>query len=134
MAMRESVRSIRVYFIVIACFYGFRGIFAFAGSPVLVIDAIIGFIGIAFGIAYLYIGIRLKQLLIESPKVINSVILLSMGVLVVSFLLGVLSGMQASTGGPLIVGLLVTWYLLKNVKRLSSEERSKEPIAVTDQQ
>ena len=122
MAMRESVRSLSVYFIVIACFYGFKCISAFAGSPVLVVDAIIGFIWIAFGIAYLYIGIRLKQLLIEAPKVINSVILVSMGVLVVSFLLGVLLGMQASTGGPLIIGLLVTWYLLKNVKRLSSKE------------
>jgi hypothetical protein len=123
MAMKESVGSLRAYFIVVALLAGFQNAALLVRSQGNIIIVIIALLGFAIG--YLYIGIALRELLVKSSKIITGVILVSMGFLVVVFLLSLLGGVQAAMVAQLIIGLLIAWYLLKNVKRLSSEEQGK---------
>lgn len=126
MAMKESVGSLRAYFIVVALLAGFQNTALLVQSQENIVIVIMALLGLGFAIAYLYIGIALRKLLIKSSKIIIGVILVSMGFQVVVFLLYLLVGVQAAVVLPqLIIGLLITWYLLKNVKRLSSEEQGK---------
>ena len=123
--MRETVRSLKAYFIVISVL-GLIGsinlLSLFSLNPLFLI---FGLIGLAFALAYLYIGISLRKLLVDSPKIINSVILASMAYQVLNFLLSLLNGVQVASIVQLAIGLLITWYLLNSVKRLSSEENDK---------
>ena len=125
MAIKESVGSLRAFFIVTALLAGFQNTNLLVQSQRNIIIVIIALLGIGLAIAYLYIGIALRKLIVKSPKIITRVILVSMGFLVVVFLFSLLDGVQTAMVAQLIIGLLITWYLLKNVKRLSSEEQGK---------
>ena len=72
---------------------------------------------------YFYFGVALRKLLLSSPKIIRGVILATMGFQVMIFLLNLLRGELGIV--RLIIVLLILWYILNNVKRLSSEEQSK---------
>lgn len=126
--MRETVGSLKAYFIIVAVLglignVGNVGIIA--SSQINPLFLIISLTGLAFSVAYLYIGIMLRKLLIESPKLVNNVILASMAYLIINFLLTLLVGFQTSSVIQLAIGLLITWYLFSSVKRLSQEEKSK---------
>lgn len=123
--MRETVRSLKAYFIVIAVLGLIGSISTLSLSSVNPLFLIIGLIGLAFALAYLYIGISLRKLLVDSPKTINNVILASMAYQVLNFLLSLLNGVQVASIVQLAIGLLITWYLLNSVKRLSLEENAK---------
>jgi hypothetical protein len=128
MAMKESVGSLRLYFIFVALFAGFQSVSLFVesrGNVIVVIDALLGFM---LAVAYLCIGIGLRKLLVKSSKIVTGVILTSMAFLVLDFLLTVLVGLPFEMVGKLIrliIGLLITWYLLSNVNRLSYELQSR---------
>ncbi|HEY9611038.1 hypothetical protein [Allocoleopsis sp.] len=123
--MRETVGSLKAYFIVVAVF-GFLGstssLSLSSFSPLFLI---VGLIGLVFSIAYFYIGISIRKLLVNSPNTINNVILASMAYQVINFLLTLLRGLQPASIISLAIGLLITWYLLNSVNRLASQERSK---------
>jgi len=123
--MRETAGSLKAYFIVVAVLGLIGNVATIAASQINLIFLIIGLVGLAFSIAYFYIGIMLRRLLIKSPELINNVILSSMVYLIINFLLTLLGEFQASSVVQLAVGLLITWYLLSSVKRLSQEEKSK---------
>lgn len=123
--MRETVRSLKAYFIVIAVLGLIGSISTLSLSSVNPLFLIIGLIGLAFALAYLYIGISLRKLLVDSPKTINNVILASMAYQVLNFLLSLLNSVQVASIVQLAIGLLITWYLLNSVKRLSLEENAK---------
>ena len=126
MFMKESVTSLRVYFILIALLSGFvNGNMLLAGSQGNIVIIIFSIIGLGFAVAYFYIGIALRKLITQSPNIIRGVILTSMGFLLLSFLLSLLGGVQDIMVAQLIIGILITWYLLNNVTRLSSEDQSK---------
>ena len=82
-------------------------------------------IKIGLSIAYLYIGVRQENLLVKSSRIIIAVILMGMAFLVGVFLLCLPASLQLSEIMQLVVGLVLSLYLLINVRRLSLEERSK---------
>lgn len=124
--MRETVGSLKAYFIIVAVLGLINNVGSIAESQINPLILIIGLIGLAFSVAYLYIGIMLRKLLIESPKLVSKVILASMAYLIINcFLLTLLVGLQTSVVIQLAIGLLITWYLFSSVKRLSQEEKSK---------
>ena len=126
MAMKETVGSLKAYFIFISIigFISDIRLISIASQNNLIVWIICS-IGILFSVAYLYIGITLRKLLVESPQLINNMIYASMVYLVINFLLSLLAGFQANAIMQLVLGLLITWYLLKNVKRLSQMEKSR---------
>lgn len=124
--MKETVGSLRAYFIVIAIIIGLAGNIGFVGGLQHLILLAIGLVGIGLSMAYLYIGIALRKLLVESPNLVTGVIIASIAYQIINFLLvNLLGGFQTVLLIQLGIGLLITWYLLSSVKRLSEEERTK---------
>lgn len=122
MEMRETVRSLRAYFI----FSGLAGVF-FGVSALranllgTAIGAIIGLISIGFSLAFVYVGFTLPKLLRVSANRIVMLLYASTGWTVFFFLLSLLGGPSVSGLVALVLTLLILWYLLKNVRRLAAE-------------
>lgn|GEM_PF-3997312 len=98
---------------------------ALGSSQVNPLFLVTGLIGLTFSVTYLYIGITLRRLLVESPKLIENILLASMTYQVITFLLSLLNGFQTGLVIQLAVALLILWYLFANVKRLSKEVKAK---------
>ena len=128
MAMRETVRSLRIYFIVVAVAGGAINLTALYSSTE-ILGTLIAMIGIGIAVAYLYAGLCLRRLLAKSPSQITGVLIAGGAFLVFLLLLNVLSGMQGGNLVRAIIGLLITWYLLTNVRRLAAELRPPHPVS-----
>ncbi len=124
MAMRETVRSLRAYFILSGLatlfsysrdlFVSFQGAFTFA--------TVFGIIGIGFSLAFLYTGFSLPGLLKSSVGRIVKLLYVSASWVVFAFLLELLAGRPSPVAVfTLVLGLLILWYLLTNVRRLAAE-------------
>ena len=122
--MKESIVSLKAYFIII----GMIGLAIGLAHSISGSNAIISLIGVAFSVSYLYIGITLRKLLIESPEVLERIIYANIAYIILSFLFGLFSGLSVSLI-RLVIGLLINWYLLNSVKRLSIDESTKDKSA-----
>ena len=122
MAMRETVRSLRAYFILsglLSAGVNVRGLLAGVNA----IGAISAVIGLGFALAFLYAGIRLPHLLRTAPGQITGLLIVAAAFLVISFAYELLAGY----GGNwlfLVFGLLIVWYLFMNVRRLAGESQA----------
>jgi hypothetical protein len=123
MAMRETVRSLRAYFIL----SGLASLF-FSGSALRVslqgpvtIASVVDVISIGFSLAFLYVGFSLAGLLRSSAGPIVTLLYASTGWAVFVYLLSLLQGLSPVGLVTLILTLLILWYLLKNVRRLAAE-------------
>lgn len=126
--MKETAGSLKVYFIVVSVL-GIAGSLTVLGaSQVNPLFLVIGLIGLAFSIAYLYIGITFRKLIVESPKLIENMLLASMAYQVITVLLSSLNGFQTGLIIRLAIAILILWYLLANVRRLSREMKSKAQL------
>jgi hypothetical protein len=123
--MKETVGSLKAYFIVVSILSIIGSLVALGSSQINPLFLVTGLIGLAFSVAYLYIGITLRKLLVESPKLIDNMLLASMAYQVITFLLSLLNGFQTGLVIQLAIALLLLWYLLANVRRLSKEVKSK---------
>lgn len=122
MAMQETPRSLKLYFGLSGAFgvlIGVRNVAAEAVVPAIV--------AIVLGGAYLFVAMRLDPLLRENPGLIRMILYISSGILAASVAANLY--LQSPTGmGGGILGLLINWYLLVNVKRLSSQARGDSPL------
>jgi len=118
MAMRETPRSIRAYLILV----GVIGILINAlaliknHGPVFVG---LSLIGVGFAGLYLYLGLSFTKLLRGSPHILVKGLIAGACYLVAVALLELLG---SSVAGVIrsAIGLLITWYLITNVRRLSA--------------
>lgn len=119
MRMRETVRSLRAYFIVIALLSGIPSVLDLSAHPI-GLGTIFSLAALGLSVAYLYLGIRLNVLLLKAPGQVTTIVLAGGAFVIVALLISVLVG---STPGVIqaVVGLLITWYLYSNVRRLASE-------------
>jgi len=118
MAIRETAKSLKLYF-------GWSG-----GAAVLVgvLDVangaiVLGLIAVALGGAYLFVAMRLDSLLDENAGLIRQILYVSSGLMVV----GIVADVALQNGAGItreVIGLLINWYLLVNVKRLAREATS----------
>jgi hypothetical protein len=124
MAMRETVGSLRAYFILEAVLGGIANLWALLrGEPALGIAG--SLIGLGFAAANFYFGVRLRRLLSTAPRQITWFLFATAIFLVILFVLDLLSGMRQGTLIYVIIGLLITSYLFVNVERLAREAQSK---------
>jgi len=122
--LRETVGSLRAYFIIVATLSGAINLLALvSGLPTV---RSVGNLG--FAVAYLYLGVRLKQLLSTSPGQITGVLIAGAIYLVLLLVLYALIRLPEVLVQP-FVGLLVTWYLFRSVKRLVAD--ANPPRAAT---
>ena len=125
MVMRETVGSLRAYFIVLGIFSCVSSLFALFARPV-GLGTAFSLAGVGLAAAYLYLGMRLKALLVTSPRQVVMIVLVggafTVFALIISLFLGSISGMAQGA-----LGLLITWYLYNNVRRLSSASAALAP-------
>ena len=121
--MKETVRSLKLYFILsgIIGIWGSIGQFVLASANPLF--AVFGILSLIFAIAYFCMGVSLPKLILASPNVIFNLLYANAAYSVIVFLIGLTGGFQPMAAGFLAFGLLIVWYLFVNVKRLSQEER-----------
>jgi hypothetical protein len=138
--MKGTVDSLKGWFIVLFSYYGYGitgtlgNVVAFGASQVNPLFLVTALIGLALSVSYLYIGITWRKLLVESPKLIDNLLLAGMAYEVITFLLSLSNGFQTGLvirpASALLViqlasSLLMLWYVLANVRRLSKEIKSK---------
>ena len=126
MGMRETVGSLRAYFILsglASLFLAFR--VSRQGAGILAI--IVELITVGFSAAFIYFGFTLAKQLRDSASRIVTLLYVSGGWTVFFFLLSLLGGPSISGLVTLILTLLILWYLLKNVRRLATEAQAPPP-------
>ena len=125
MTMKETVRSLKLYFIL--C--GIVGLLPVIGqisqASANVFLGVFGLISLAFAVAYFYIGVSLQKLIVTSPNMIVNVLYANAAYSLLVFLLSLLSGFNPAAAGITAFSLLVLWYLLVNVKRLAQEDKER---------
>jgi len=123
MAMRETARSLKMYFILTGVLSGIQnGMVLGHDGPGLA--KVFGLIGLGFATAYLYAGIRLQQLLATDVSQILMILLAGGLYLLVTFALAMLVGQVTNVLPMVVLGLAITWYLYANVRRLEAESRA----------
>jgi hypothetical protein len=127
MAMKETARSLRAYFILsglASLWFGFLALavdLRAAISPATILATTIGIIGIGLALAFLDVGCVLPGLLRSSSHRIVMLLYASTGWTLLTFLLSVLNGVRGGSIVVLALSLLILWYLLRNVRRLAAE-------------
>jgi hypothetical protein len=129
--MKESVGSLKAYFIVVSVLGIISSLATLGTSQINPLFLVFFLIELGFSLTYLYIGITLRKLLVKSPKLLNNIIIASMAYKVITFLLISFSinSLQIALVIQLAISLLLFWYLLINVKRLSQEVKSNSAAA-----
>jgi len=133
--MRETVRSLRAYFILSGlaelCMEALALVSAVraAISVATVLTIFVAVVGIGFAIVFLYVGALLPALLRSAVDRIVTLLRVSAGWLIVSSLPGFFIGDRPWVLVGLAMGLLIVWYLLRNVRRLAVEAQNITPAA-----
>ena len=122
--MKESVRSMAAYFILVGLVGIYANAMAIAKSPRDLVVLAIGSSFLTLGALYLLIGIRVRHMLVRQPGMIRGALIASVIVLALRLAAGLANADTAGIVGSL-VGFLIVWYLLANTRRLSKEESAK---------
>lgn len=124
--MTETKKSLKWFFIVI----GIIGLWNIAGFGAINGDIVMGIflsISVISGGIFLYIGVKLDELLKKSQKFINKFLIAELAFLIIDGLYnitkGVLVGIQIFS---LVIGVAITIYLINSVKRLAGEKQVSE--------
>lgn len=133
MAMKESIRSLRLYFILSAlaslwvCVVTFTPVLRASLSAVVIVAAVFGIAFLAMSLAFLYVGFFLRRLLKDSSHRIVILIYVGMAWVVISFLANLFGGIQTQEIVIDVLSMLLGLYLLKNIRRLAVE--AQDPAA-----
>lgn len=124
MAMKESVRSLSAYFIIVGILSSLANIAAIIKSQGNILAIVINGCFIAVALSFLLIGIRLRRMLVSQPEIITRVLMASFVLLAAKLAISLSAAYRTGTITS-IIGFLVVLYLLANARRLSKEERAK---------
>jgi hypothetical protein len=104
-------------------------ILRFTISVATILMAIVAIVGICFAIAFLYVGAFLPGLLRNAAGRVATLLYVSAGWLLLSSVPGFFIGDRRWAVVGLAIGLLIVWYLLRNVRRLAGEAQNVTPAA-----
>jgi hypothetical protein len=127
MAMKESIRSLRLYFILSGLASLWVSLITFTPalrasvSAAVIMAGVFGIAFLAMSLAYLYVGFFLRRLLKDSSHRIVMLIYAGMAWIGISFLANLFGGIQTQEIFIDVLSLLLGVYLLKNVRRLAAE-------------
>jgi hypothetical protein len=131
--VRETVGSLRAYFIVGGLFLTSISVVelmryaSYAGAaktPMLVIAVFADIFDAILGITFFVTGVWLPVLLRKAPQQVIILLYTTLGVNIMFFALSIPFGINLVQIIYFAVGLLVVWYLLRNVRRLMREVQS----------
>lgn len=124
--MKETVGSLRLYFIIVGVVSGFLNSTALIVSST-ILGALLALVGCALSVGFLYAGIKMPVLLATQPMRIKQLIFANIGVIALVAVINVLSGYVqglASAG----IGLTISAYLLSSVKRLAAQAAAEAEV------
>jgi hypothetical protein len=136
--MRETVRSLRIYFILsglVSLWFGFQNLvsdFQAGMAPVMILVIATGVTSAVLALGFLYVGLFLEKLLQHSSNRIIMLLYASIGLAILSSTLSFLGGGGVTAIVVLAVTLLILWYLLRNVRRLAAEANLSPPTGVAE--
>jgi hypothetical protein len=116
--MRETVGSLRTYLVGTGLLGGLANCLALFGHPTW-LAALQFTLGAMAGAAYLYLGLRLRTLLVEAPKLVTNSILAGGVYSVVGVLRDVVEGNEDLFWA--LATSFIVWYLYHSAKRLAIE-------------
>jgi len=119
--LKETPKSLRLYFGIIAAFYLLIGIAAIIRTAGTAFSSIYVLQNLVFGALFASITIRFESLLKNSPMFIKGVLTANLVLSLFWFVILLRNGTQPATVIGLVVGLLIYFYLIKTVNRLSKE-------------
>lgn len=125
MGMRESVKSLRAYFIFVGALTALQGIGMARGSNFNAIIAIFCLVQFSLAAGYLYVGAKLNKLLATSIRPVAIVLSAGVAVLALVFLVSLVGGFDFKYALQLALGAVIAGYLYRNAKRLHQEETSR---------
>lgn len=111
--MKESKKSLKIYFIIVGILGALSGINLLIIYPEFLIK-VFGIVTIVLAIMFLYYGIKLYDYLQNSPKTLINFVVIALAIQAVLRLLG---GEFFYVIGIVLLG----WYLVQNIKRLSTQ-------------
>ena len=120
MSMRETVSSIRAYFVLSALLSILSYLKGLATSQGAIVTTLL-LAGLGLALAYLYLGLRLKTLIVDAPERILFVLKLGGSFWLMTLVLAIARGGIVGVVTQATVALLVTSYLFVNVRRLLGE-------------
>lgn len=124
MSMRETVGSMRAYFILSGFLGILQSLFQIMASEGNVVFIAISAIQFGLALGFVYVGITLRKLLSQAPQHVRLLLIVAGGWSILLFVIGLLSTIDVSGVVVLAISLLIIWYLLHNVNRLTQELRS----------
>jgi hypothetical protein len=121
--LKETVGSLRLYFVIVGVVSGLLNITGFARG-VTVLGVVLLSVGLVLSAGYLYVGIRMRAMLLTSPVRIQQLLYANTGLVVINAANSLVSGY---TRGLVQAGvtLAITVYLLFSVRRLAAEMASE---------
>jgi hypothetical protein len=127
MAMRETAKSLRAYFIIAGILSLGSGNSALGAKEAAPFAAVTGLFAVVFGLGFLVAGIRLPRILAGSTRFVRVLLFANVGyqLLLCALFLAAGAGAVALAFPALYVA--ICWYLLANVKRLAGEQQSPNP-------
>ncbi len=128
MAMKETVGSIRAYFILAGVLSLLVSAMPLIKSGVPLFTAL-GYVQAALALAFIIVGVQMQKLLEDSPGVVKAVVFAN--VLLVIGLYGLMTQFLTAEqmGAQLwrvVIGVAIGAYLLTNASRLSKELQEKK--------
>lgn len=123
MAKGETVGTLRAYFVIVGVLGGALNVFALLARP-LDVSSVVPLGGLAVAGAFLFLGLRLKELIVTAPRLCEQIIIGAAALAVVMAIANILLGASPVVGIQSVVWLIIAWYLVTNVRRLSAEAAS----------
>ena|SRR5438094_1376548 len=123
--LRETARSLRAYLLLVGGLGTVGQVYQVVASEGGAFARFLALIGLVISLAYVWLGISFRSLLSTAPSRIEQLLIAGAAYsILLAVIVGVLSPKPEERGGALaqgLVGLLITLYLLRNVRRLARE-------------
>lgn len=127
--MQETPRSLRLYLVLVGAvgtLSQLPSVLAEEGGP---LARFLSLVGVAISLGYAWAGFTLKTSIITIPQRIEQVLITgTVYAIFIAVILIIFAPQAPETPGAIagaVLGLLMTIYLLKNVRRLAKEGRAK---------
>jgi hypothetical protein len=123
--LQETPRSLRAYLLLVGVLGTVGQVYrllAPEGGP---FTRLLALIGLVISLAYVWLGISFRSLLSSAPSRIEQLLIAGAAYsILLAVIVGVMSPQPEERGSALVqglVGLLITLYLLRNVRRMARE-------------
>ncbi len=124
MALKPTVKKLRLSLIAMAALLAYLSyeLILRPPRPGDTLLMVFSFLGVILCLVDLYLGFRFNRLQTQAPGRIIAVALASAVWMLVAFVFSPIGGLDDTRGYMLFGGLVITWYLVRNVKKVPPEE------------